>query len=66
MSPLALLDSLFNLARLAGLSGLRFRGPYWTWRWHTAFGRGTPASKRELLAAALRYGRWMGRMRRLG
>lgn len=66
MSPVALLDSLYQLTRLACLSRGRFRGSYWSWRWYTAFGRGAPASKRELLVAGLRYGRWMGRMRRLG
>jgi hypothetical protein len=55
---------LYELARLAVLSGLRFRGRYWSWRTHTAFGRGYPASRAELVRGVLAYGRWMWRMRR--
>ncbi|MBK7403784.1 MAG: hypothetical protein IPJ41_03905 [Phycisphaerales bacterium] len=57
---------LYELARLGVLSRFRFGGSYWVWRRHTAFGRGTPESRRELVGAVLRYGAWMGRMRRLG
>lgn len=64
-SALGLISALWNLARLAVLTRFRFGGDYWTWRMHTAFGRGTPTSRLELLAAILRYGRWMGRMRRI-
>jgi hypothetical protein len=66
MSLFGALDGVYQLVRLAALSRFRVRGAYWGWRWHTAFGRGAPASRVELLTAALRYGRWMGRMRRLG
>lgn len=58
------LMGLYELARLAAISGFRFNGPYWSWRLHTAFGRGYPASKRELVLALLAYGRWVHRMRR--
>jgi hypothetical protein len=58
------LGGLYQLARLAVLSGLRFRGPYWQWRLHTAFGRGYPPTRGELLRSILEYGRWMHRMRR--
>lgn len=58
------IGGLYQLCRLAALSRFRFRGPYWRWRLHTAFGRGYPASKRELLAGLLDYARWMHRMRR--
>jgi hypothetical protein len=61
------LDTVMGLVRLAQLalvSRLRLRGPYWTWRWHTAFGRGVPPSRRELIRAVMAYGRWMHRMRR--
>jgi hypothetical protein len=61
----AWIAGFYELARLGFLSRFAFRGAYWSWRWHTAFGRGEPESRAELLAAALRYGRWMGRMRRL-
>lgn len=52
------------LLRLAILSRFRFRGPYWTWRLHTAFGRGYPASRLELLKGLLDYARWMYVVRR--
>jgi hypothetical protein len=58
------LGGLYQLTRLAVLSRFRFRGPYWRWRLHTAFGRGFPPSRWELLRALLAYGRWMHRMRR--
>lgn len=57
---------LYELARLAVLSRFRFRGDYWTWRLHTAFGRGYPASRLELVRSILAYGRWVFRMRRGG
>ncbi|MEZ6233737.1 MAG: hypothetical protein R3B68_06070 [Phycisphaerales bacterium] len=53
----------FELLRLAVVSRFRLRGPYWSWRWHTAFGRGSPP-RPELLWAMLRFGRWARRMRR--
>ena len=61
------LDSIggvFELARLAALTGFRMRGQYWSWRWHTAFGRGAPENRRELAASVLEYARWVRRMRR--
>ncbi len=59
------LGGLLELARLACLTRFRFRGPYWSWRWHTAFGRGTPPT-RELLRGLLEYARWVYTIRRLG
>jgi hypothetical protein len=62
-----LLDTIggcWQLLRLAALSGFRLKGAYWQWRLHTAFGRGYPATKGELIRATLDYGRWMHRMRR--
>lgn len=56
------LGGMYQLLRLAALSGFRFRGAYWTWRMHTAFGRGYPP-KRELISSILEYGRWMHRHR---
>lgn len=58
------LGGLYELARLAVVTRFRFRGAYWSWRLHTAFGRGYPGSRPELLAAVLAYGRWAYRMRR--
>lgn len=55
---------LYQLARLGVLTGFRFKGDYWTWRMQTAFGRGTPESRREMTRAILDYGRWMHRTRR--
>ncbi len=57
------LGGLYELARLAALSGFRLRGRFWTWRLHTAFGRGYPESRIELLRAVVAYGRWVWRMR---
>jgi hypothetical protein len=58
------IGALYELARLAALSKCRLRGPYWKWRLHTAFGRGYPASKAELVSSVLAYGRWVRRMRK--
>jgi len=55
---------IYELARLAVLSRFRFGGAYWQWRLHTAFGRGFPESRLELVRAVLAYGRWMYRSRR--
>ncbi len=58
------LGGLWELARLGLISRFRFRGAYWSWRLHTAFGRGYP-SRGETLRAVLDYGRWVYRMRRM-
>lgn len=60
------LGGLYELARLAALTRFRFRGDYWSWRLHTAFGRGYPRSRWELARSVLAYGRWMFRLRRGG
>lgn len=60
------LGGLYELARLAFITRFRFRGDYWSWRLHTAFGRGYPASRTELIRAVLAYGRWVFRMRHGG
>jgi hypothetical protein len=60
------IGGLWQLARLGLLTGFRFRGEYWTWRLHTAFGRGYPESRGELIRSVLDYGRWMHRVRRGG
>lgn len=54
---------LWELTRLSVLTGFRFRGPYWQWRLHTAFGRGYPP-RGELIRSVIEYGRWMARLRR--
>lgn len=58
------IGGLYELLRLGVISRFRFRGPYWQWRLHTAFGRGYPASKLELARSVLSYARWVHRMRR--
>lgn len=62
---LDILGGLWQLFRLGLRSGFRFRGPYWQWRLHTAFGKGYPSSRLELVRSVLHYGIWMHRMRRL-
>ena len=59
------LGALYELARLAVVSRGRFRGAYWSWRLHTAFGRGYPATRTETLKSIFDYGRWVYRMRRM-
>ncbi len=58
------LGGIYELGRLAVVSRFRFRGAYWRWRLETAFGRGYPASRWELIRSVLAYGRWARRMRR--
>lgn len=60
------LGGVYELVRLALVSGLRLRGPYWQWRVHTAFGRGMPGTRGELVRSVLAYGRWVYRLRRSG
>lgn len=60
------LGGLWQLLRLGVLTRFRFRGQYWSWRMQTAFGRGYPASRWELVRSVLDYGRWMHRTRRMG
>jgi len=57
------LGGLYELVRLGVLTRFDFGGPYWTWRLHTAFGRGYPESRRELVRSVLQYARWIHRMR---
>ncbi|MBC7771047.1 MAG: hypothetical protein H7210_00995 [Pyrinomonadaceae bacterium] len=58
------LGGLYQLARLGVLTRFDFRGPYWDWRLHTAFGKGYPSSRHELFRSVLEYARWMHRMKR--
>ncbi len=55
---------VYELLRLGVVTRLRFRGKYWSWRLETAFGRGYPKSRWEMVLAVLEYGRWIRRMRR--
>lgn len=56
--------ALYELLRLGILTRFNFKGPYWSWRLQTAFGRGYPASRRELIVAVFHHARWIHRMRR--
>jgi hypothetical protein len=61
-------DGLWQLLRLAVITRGRVRGRYWHWRQETAFGSDPsrmpgPAQR---MAAVIRFGHWVGRMRRLG
>lgn len=58
------LGAIYELLRLGFLTRFRLRGAYWQWRMDTAFGRGMPRSRLELLRSVLDYGRWAHRMRR--
>ncbi|MEO1008101.1 MAG: hypothetical protein AAFX79_06020 [Planctomycetota bacterium] len=44
-------------------AGAKLRGDYYAWRWHTAFGRGVPESKREMLRGMIAYLAWSQRIR---
>lgn len=62
-----LLDSvggLWQLVRLACITGFRFRGPYWQWRLHTAFGPTGKAPAGHAVSSMLEYARWVHRTRR--
>jgi hypothetical protein len=61
-----MIGGAWELLRLAVITGFRFRGEYWQWRMQTAFGRGYPATRRELARSVLEYGSWVRRMRRGG
>jgi len=59
------IGGLYELARLALLTRCDFRGPYWTWRLHTAFGN-NPIKRGEAALSVLKYARWAHRQRRGG
>lgn len=62
-SILLTFGGLYELLRLSVISRFRFRGAYWQWRMDTAFGRGKPASRWEMIKAVLDYGKWIHQMR---
>lgn len=57
--------AIYHLLRLAIITRFRFRGDYWSWRLNTAYGRGWPCSRRELVLSTIDYGRWMHRTLRM-
>jgi hypothetical protein len=59
-------QALIALARLGVITRFRFGGAYWRWRRATAFGsRERSLPLRERIHAALEYGAWVARMRRV-
>ncbi len=58
------LGGLYELARLGVITRFDFKGPYWSWRLHTAFGKGYPSTRAETLRSILEYARWVRKMRR--
>ena len=63
-SLLTIPGALYELLRLGVITRFNFRGPYWSWRMNTAFGRSMPASRWETIRSILDYGRWVRHMRR--
>ncbi len=63
MRAINLAGGIYQLLRLGLITRFRFKGPYWEWRNQTAFGRGMPESRTELLRSVLEYGIWMHQMR---
>jgi len=59
------IGGLYELVRLGVLTRFDFRGPYWTWRLHTAFGN-EPVRGAGAVRSVLRYSRWVYRHRRGG
>ena len=62
------LRAIYELVRLAALTGFRLNGAYWSWRTHTALGpKGRDAvGPAEIRRATLEYGRWIARMKQAG
>lgn len=62
-----LVDGLWQLLRLTVITRGRVRGRYWRWRQETAFGTDPSRmpSVSQRVAAVIRFGHWVGRMRRL-
>ncbi len=62
-----IIDALWQLTRLTILSRGRMCGRYWHWRMETAFGSDATRmpTRWHRLRATIRFGHWVGRMRRL-
>ena len=60
------IGGLWALAGLAFKTHFRLRGPYWRWRYETAFGHEPDryTTRRQRFRAMLDYGRWVYRMRK--
>jgi len=57
------IGAVYELARLGIITRFRFKGEYWQWRLHTAFGRGYPP-RAEMIRSFVEYFRWVHRLRR--
>lgn len=55
--------AIYELPRMAITARFRVRGPYYAWRWETAFGRGVPP-RGELLRGLVEYAAWAHRIRK--
>lgn len=54
----------WELLRLGFVTGFKFKGPYWRWRMHTAFGRGMPEGGTwGLVKSVVEYGKWVHQQR---
>lgn len=53
----------YELVRMAIVAKFRIRGAYYSWRWQTAFGRGTPP-RGELIRGMIEFAAWANRTRR--
>lgn len=52
-----------ELLRLAAITGFRFRGAYWRWRFQTAIGPGERPPRADIIRRLIRYGAWSRKMR---
>jgi hypothetical protein len=64
VKPLDPIRAAWELARLGVLTRFRLGGAYWRWRRSTALGSWNPG-RAGLIRAAIEYGAWVWRMRRL-
>lgn len=60
------IGGVWQLFVLGVKTRFRLRGPYWRWRYDTAFGSDPQrfTTRRERFFAMLEYGRWVHRMKR--
>ncbi len=57
------LGGMWELLRLAWVTKFKFRGAYWSWRMHTAYGAAGRPPRGRLVHDTLEYARWVRRMR---
>lgn len=54
---------ILELLRLGVITGFRFKGAYWRWRWQTALGPGHQPTRTEIVRRLIRFGVWSRKMR---